>query len=319
MTGLSSNWKKLQTQSRDDCIPDSKLKRKSLPQFQSSAHYPKVAKTAITQTASEKRNKPNTHIKMGGVQSSATASKPTSGHSPTLAMWADDSIISAEALAEAYNLGVTNNSLMSSSINDKVNHGLSSDVHIGKYIGIDCEMVGVGSGGYKSALARVSVVDFHGRQLYDSYVQPKEPVTEWRTSVSGISRKEMRFARQFDEVQQEICSLLRDRVLIGHDIKHDLDALMLNHPTKDIRDTAKYSAFRRYATGRKPALRVLAREILGIEIQSGSHSSTEDARVAMLLFRKHKSGFDIDHANRYISQRSSSSKAYIKNQNKIKK
>lgn len=236
---------------------------------------------------------------MGNVHSSTAEINPQQESSPSLALWAVDNDISAEALAEAYQLGTKNNSLMLASEKDKPNHGLSSDVEIGKYVAIDCEMVGVGPGGHESALARVSMVDFHGRQIYDSFVRPKERVTNWRTNVSGVSQKSMRFARDFDEVQQEIDKILHGRILIGHDIKHDLEALKLSHPARDIRDTAKFPGFRKYGNGRKPALRLLAQEILGIEIQDGAHSSVEDARVTMLLFRKHKPAFDVDHSNRY--------------------
>lgn len=179
------------------------------------------------------------------------------------------------------------------------NEGLAPDCEVGKYIAIDCEMVGVGEGGYGHALARVSIVDFHGRQVYDSYVRPQERVVDWRTRISGIAPKHMAAAREFADVQAQVAQLLRSRILVGHDLKHDLDVLMLDHPRRDIRDTAKFSGFKKYGHGPKPALRVLAREILGVEIQTGQHSSIEDARVAMLLFRRYKHFFDVEHASRY--------------------
>ncbi|KAJ4857495.1 exonuclease domain-containing protein [Trichoderma breve] len=274
MAELSSNWKKLQAQLKAEAASKPSTKRKAEEQLQSS---PRKKPFETTKTKASKplirKDKPPVR-RMGGVQSSAAIEKPKQTPSPSLAIWAEDHGVSAEDLAEA-------------------------GLEIGKYVAIDCEMVGVGPGGHESALARISIVDFHGRQVYDSYVKPKERVTNWRTAVSGISQKEMRFARDFDEVQKEVSDILQDRILIGHDIKHDLDALKLSHSLKNIRDTAKYPAFKKYGHGRKPALKILAKEILGIEIQSGPHSSTEDARATMLLFRKHKSGFDMDHVNRF--------------------
>ena len=55
-----------------------------------------------------------------------------------------------------------------------------------KVIGMDCEMVGVGYGGNRSILARVSLVDRDGRCIYDRHVKPTETVTDYRTAVSGI-------------------------------------------------------------------------------------------------------------------------------------
>ncbi|KAK4130524.1 hypothetical protein BT67DRAFT_445583 [Trichocladium antarcticum] len=109
----------------------------------------------------------------------------------------------------------------------------------------------------------------------------------------------MAVAREFAEVQAQVAELLRGRIIVGHDVKHDLRALELGHPAKDLRDTAKFSGFKSYGHGPKPALKVLAREILGLDIQGGQHSSIEDARVAMLLFRKHKSAFDMEISSRF--------------------
>ncbi|UKZ56402.1 3'-5' exonuclease [Trichoderma virens] len=289
MAELSSNWKKLQAQLKAEAASKPTTKRKAEEQLQSSTRKKSFepSKSKASKPLNRK-DKPPVR-RMGGVQSSAATEKPKQTPSPSLAIWAEDHGVSAEDLAEAYGLGVKGNSLMLASERDKVNHGLTNGLEIGKYVAIDCEMVGVGPGGHESALARISIVDFHGRQVYDSYVKPKERVTNWRTAF-----------------KKEVNDILKDRILIGHDIKHDLDALKLSHSPRNIRDTAKYPAFKKYGHGRKPALKNLAREILGLEIQSGPHSSTEDARATMLLFRKHKSGFDMDHVNRFAPKQPAS-------------
>lgn len=294
MAGLSSNWKQLQAQLKSQSSPNLKRNADSTEKRQI-----KKQKTTTNTTSTAVKLNPKKSHKMGGVQSAPPKEDRSYGKAPSLASWAADNGISAESLAEAYDLGSKDNSMITNAGKDKVNHGLTKGLEIGKYVAIDCEMVGVGPGGYESALARASLVDFHGTQIYDSYVRPKERVTDWRTAVSGISIKEMRFARDFAEVQKEVADILKGRILIGHDVKHDLTALMLSHPAKDTRDTSKHHSFRKLGNGRKPALRVLAQELLNVEIQTGAHSSIEDARVTMLLFRKHKSAFDVDNANRY--------------------
>ncbi|KFH42083.1 RNA exonuclease-like protein [Hapsidospora chrysogenum ATCC 11550] len=301
MAELSSNWKKLQAKLKAESGSTTSLKRKSELLPEPRQKKPKTSDRPSKKASLDSKSKaaPPSRRTMGGVQSTKIEHQPKHGVSPSLALWAADNDISAESLAEAYNLGTKDPSLTLASAKDKINHGLTEGLEVGKYVAIDCEMVGVGPGGYESALARVSIVDFHGNQVYDSYVKPKERVTDWRTAVSGVSIKQMRFAREFEEVQEEVARILEGRILVGHDLKHDLDALKLSHPFRDTRDTAKYHSFKKYGNGRKPALRTLAQEILGVEIQGGAHSSIEDARVTMLLFRKHKSGFDVDHANRY--------------------
>ena len=185
--------------------------------------------------------------------------------------------------------------------NDEIiNEGLSTTSEPGKYVAVDCEMVGVGpKPDNESALARVSIVNYYGHQLYDSFVSPKEPVTDYRTHVSGVTPELLRSARSLEAVQADVAKLLDGRILIGHSVRNDLDALLLGHPKRDIRDTSRYPGFRHYAGGRTPGLKKLAKEVLGIDIQSGEHSSVEDAQVTMLLFRREKAGFECEHAKRW--------------------
>ena len=161
-------------------------------------------------------------------------------------------------------------------------------------------MVGVGPDpDNDSALARVSIVNFHGHQLYDSFVLPKELVTDYRTFVSGITPELLRSARTFEAIQIDVAKLLDGRILIGHSVKSDLNALLLGHPKRDIRDTSRYPGFRQYSAGKTPGLKKLAKEVLGVDIQGGEHSSIEDARATMLLFRREKDGFESEHAKRW--------------------
>lgn len=298
---LSSNWKQLQAKIKQESTKSQGQKRKAEesagPQAaqQPSKRLRDSSKPALSKP---KPQRPITSPSKASQRSNMGASQSQPGRSASLALWAEDHDISPEAVSEAYGLGARDNSLLTASA-VRPNEGLAPDCEVGKYIAIDCEMVGVGEGGYGHALARVSIVDFHGRQVYDSYVRPQERVVDWRTRISGIAPKHMAVAREFADVQAQVSQLLHTRILVGHDLKHDLDVLMLDHPRKDIRDTAKFSGFKKYGHGPKPALRVLAREILGVEIQTGQHSSIEDARVAMLLFRRYKPAFDVEHASRH--------------------
>lgn len=177
---------------------------------------------------------------------------------------------------------------------------LPRSVEVGKYIAIDCEMVGVGPNPDRdSALARVSIVNYNGDQVYDSFVRPKEMVTDWRTHVSGVTPKHMIEARTLEQAQKDVAGLLDGRILVGHAVRNDLDALLLGHPKRDIRDTSKYPPYRRIAGGGSPRLKILAKEFLGLDIQGSAHSSVEDARATILLFRRDKDGFEKEHAKKW--------------------
>ncbi|EMR88709.1 putative rna exonuclease 4 protein [Botrytis cinerea BcDW1] len=317
---LSSNWKNLQAalKKAPKPEPDAKKRKAAEPSERtkdSIAKRRRLEGLAVkSRPIADAKGIPKKG-KMGAMGSSPALDSteddtplPKNAPSASLALWAEDNDISAKDLAEAYGGNLKDTTIQGARA-DKINGGLSEDVDIGKYIGIDCEMVGVGGSEDRSVLARVSIVNFHGTQVYDSFVRPKEFVTDWRTHVSGVSTKNMATAREFDEVQRDVAEILKGRILVGHAIKNDLEAMILSHPKRDIRDTSKFSGFRKYSNGRTPSLKKLSKEILGVDIQGGEHSSIEDARATILLFRKHKSAFDIEHAKHHPPHSGVSSKS----------
>ncbi|KAL8840717.1 MAG: hypothetical protein Q9170_001235 [Blastenia crenularia] len=281
---LSSNWKKLQATLKNE-QPQAK-KRKASDVLRSQRKGAKRTKTTPKPKVQNVQDK-----SMGVVASNL---KPATS-SASLAQWD----IPAKAIAAAY--GASSSSLsLPFKQEDRVNEGVAATADVGKYIAIDCEMVGVGPApGNESALARVSIVNFHGHQIYDSFVQTKEPVTDYRTFVSGITPQLLQEARTFEAVQADVAGLLDGKILIGHAVRHDLDALLLGHPKRDIRDTSRHPAYRKISGGRTPGLKRLAKQLLGLDIQGGEHSSIEDARATMLLFRREKSSFEHEHQKRW--------------------
>ncbi|KAI0960754.1 hypothetical protein AcV7_000050 [Taiwanofungus camphoratus] len=143
----------------------------------------------------------------------------------------------------------------------------------GKYLALDCEMVGVGLEGKESSLARVSLVNYHGAVQLDVFVRQRERVVDYRTQFSGVRPSDMVDARPFAEVQQQVAELLNDRMLVGHAVHNDLKALLLSHPRQLTRDTQVYAYKHKVTRSRWPALRHLVQQELGVTIQAGEHSS----------------------------------------------
>ncbi|CAM8948793.1 unnamed protein product [Rhodiola kirilowii] len=160
----------------------------------------------------------------------------------------------------------------------------SDNCSITDALAMDCEMVGVGAN--QSALARVTLVNEWGNVVYDEYVCPVEHVVDYRTEISGIRPHHLKEAKKFQVAQEKVAEMLKGRILVGHALHHDLKALLLSHPTSDIRDTAVYLPFLK--KGQSRALRHLAEELLGVKIQNGEHCSIEDARAAMLIYQNNK-------------------------------
>ena len=189
---------------------------------------------------------------------------------------------------------------------------MSQPNHAGKYVAMDCEMVGTGSPPTRSQLARVSIVSYDGHALYDAYVRPVLPVTDYRTHVSGIRPRHLRpsgSAVSLYDAQVQVAKLLKGRILVGHALKNDLHALLLTHPGYDIRDTARWAPFQKLIKSKTPGLKRLAREVLGLDIQSGEHDSVEDARIAMELYKRVRKEWESLMAGRAVRRKKSRKKA----------
>lgn len=64
------------------------------------------------------------------------------------------------------------------------------------------------------------------------------------------------------------------------------------------RDTAKYAPLQGLAKTKRPGLKTLAKLVLGVDIQSGEHSSVDDARATMAIYRSQKSAWEDSLRNR---------------------
>jgi len=167
----------------------------------------------------------------------------------------------------------------------------SNSAAVTKVIGLDCEMVGVGPDGFDSALARVTIVNSYGTIIYDKHVEVPEKVTNYRTKFSGIRKQDLQGAPPFALVQKEVAKLIKDRIVVGHGLKNDFRALLLQHPYSLTRDTSRYGPLQR-SKGRPHALRHLTKSLFGVQIQSGKHDPGEDARAAVLVYKHVKDAWE---------------------------
>lgn len=159
-----------------------------------------------------------------------------------------------------------------------------------KCVALDCEMVGTGPRGRVSELARCSVVSYHGDVLYDKYVQPERPIADYRTRWSGVTRQHMLKAIPFQVAQKEILRLLKGKVVVGHALHNDFQALKYVHPRSWTRDTTCVPSLLGQPglpARSRVSLKDLALQLLHKKIQVGQHghSSVEDAATAMELYR----------------------------------
>ncbi|XP_077382444.1 interferon-stimulated 20 kDa exonuclease-like 2 isoform X2 [Festucalex cinctus] len=159
-----------------------------------------------------------------------------------------------------------------------------------KYLAMDCEMVGTGPKGSISQLARCSIVSYEGDVVYDKFINPSVPVTDYRTRWSGIHAGDLRKATPFNQARKEILKLLAGKVVIGHAVHNDFHVLQYTHPAALTRDTSRIPLLNRRAGFEEKgcaSLKKLTKAIFNRDIQTGQrgHSSVEDARATMELYK----------------------------------
>ncbi|OWZ55003.1 RNA exonuclease 4 [Cryptococcus neoformans c45] len=287
-TVASSNW--LQLQSTLPTITKGKdLSNSKAPNLRSS-QSPSRRLSSSSRTQRKRKHSQGVGQYMGRVEIASTTKMTVSERlpSPSISQLRKGKVSSNEPCIV---LEASSDSPLLHELRHMVlgNHLLSeSQREPGQYLAIDCEMVGIGPNGMENTLARVSIVNYHGAVILDTFVQPREPVTDYRTWISGVKQSDLLGAPQFEEVHKQVADLLYDKILIGHAIDNDLKVLMLTHPGPLTRDTQRYKPLQEIAKNKRPGLKKLSELLLGIQIQTGAHSSLVDARVTMALYRLHK-------------------------------
>lgn len=146
---------------------------------------------------------------------------------------------------------------------------------------LDCEMCYTTKG---LELTRVTIVDTDCKTVYESLVKPLNPIIDYNTRFSGITKEQMdRTSTSILQVQANILHLCNSKtLLIGHSLESDMKALKIVH--SNIIDTAVLFPHK-LGLPHKRALRALASEYLKKIIQNdiSGHDSAEDALTCMEL------------------------------------
>ncbi|KAJ2928760.1 hypothetical protein H1R20_g8157, partial [Candolleomyces eurysporus] len=165
-----------------------------------------------------------------------------------------------------------------------------------QFLALSCTNVGVGPGGTTTMLARVSIVDYKGTVIFDRYVLPTMPVTDYRTVTTGIGASHLQppEAWPFQAVQQQVANLLKGKILVGHSIWNDLSVLGIPHPAVATRDVALYQPFRNALRSPQQTvgLQTLAWQLLCRRCQDEQINPAENARVALDLYRSDESDWE---------------------------
>ncbi|KAH9853140.1 hypothetical protein C2E23DRAFT_885120 [Lenzites betulinus] len=135
---------------------------------------------------------------------------------------------------------------------------------------------------------RVTLTDYRGTVLLDSYVRPTQPVCDYRTAETGLQPHHLAEAPVFIDVQRQVASLIKDKILVGYALWEFLSVMNLSHAAINTRDTALFMSFRR-TLNQKPnvmiPLQTLIKHFMGRDIGQNGDIPVERARAALDLFR----------------------------------
>ena len=152
-------------------------------------------------------------------------------------------------------------------------------------------------------LAIVTIDDGLHKVLFKKFIRPR--LTDGQTincctRYSGITRADLHCGVPYDDVIDEVKALLKDAIVIGHNIRSDFDALELSmedagvHCVHDTATNADLNALvSSEADKPQSKLRILAQCLLDRAIQCQDvHDPEEDAFASLDLFLKYRHLFE---------------------------
>jgi RNA exonuclease 1 len=150
---------------------------------------------------------------------------------------------------------------------------------------LDCEMVVTSDDVF--SLARVSLLDWNGKVVMNTFVRPALPIKHYHTEYSGITKELLEGVETtLPDIQEQLLKLLTpSAIIVGHSLESDFNALKMTHPF--VVDTSVIYPHPRGLPLRS-SLKYLSNKYLKREIQKGGakgHDSVEDAKAALDLVK----------------------------------
>jgi len=123
----------------------------------------------------------------------------------------------------------------------------------------------------------------------NTWVTVEDEILDFRTAITGLDAESIRKLPSipFQEAQRMVRRFVAGKILVGHALENDFEALGMSHPPSLVRDTATQAALLPPGRFAVPSLKLLVQHWLKEEMHTGVHNSVEDARMALRLYLLH--------------------------------
>lgn len=156
-------------------------------------------------------------------------------------------------------------------------------------LALDCEMVICEDN--QRHLARLSIVNYNRHVIFDEYIKPEKKVKNYLKEITNIDSFKISHSQNFEFYKKKIFKILQNKILVGHTLEKDFEVLGFKAEKMKIRDI---SGFKLFMEGKfKVKLAKLCERFLKIKIQGGTHSSVEDARAALEMYKLYQREIDL--------------------------
>ena len=152
-------------------------------------------------------------------------------------------------------------------------------------------------------MASVAILDYEENIVLNTRVTTTRPIWSYVNRITGFTSKSLRNHRKDIEMKAEIQALVKDHVLIGHDLTADLKVLEIDkNQLCGIRDLSTAFVLRQMVdpNAARLSLKKVAEQLLGkpmrTEIRSGlnvakHHSALEDVQTIAQIYKKIENDF----------------------------
>ena len=166
---------------------------------------------------------------------------------------------------------------------------LGRDQKIPAFFAIDCEMVTCTTDSepkrFVNLTGEVTIIDSYGKIVLHTYAKPHLPIVSYNTLYSGITPKHLNDAPPLHVVSEWVKQITENNYLVGFAVHNDLLALRMHHPRVLTIDVQKHPYIRHVLATSSPSLKRTVKCLLNHDIQNGAHSSLEDAKATMDVFK----------------------------------